>query len=51
MSGKLQRVDVVTFRSELRLKYGYNHWKVVSERNASKESNFDLLYCVLHKLG
>jgi hypothetical protein len=35
---KLQHVDVVTFHSELRMRHEYNHWKVVSERNAFKES-------------
>jgi hypothetical protein len=43
MSEKLQRVNIVTFHSELRLRHEYSHWKDVLERNAYKESKFELV--------
>jgi hypothetical protein len=46
---KLQLVNVVSFCSEIRLRHEYNRWRVVLKRNVSKESYFELLYCVLHK--
>jgi hypothetical protein len=46
----LQLVNVVTFLSELRMRHEYNRYRIVSERNSSKELDFELVYCVLHKL-
>jgi hypothetical protein len=47
---ELQHVVVVTFHSEFRLRHEYSHWEVVSGRNASRKSKFELVQCVLHKL-
>jgi hypothetical protein len=49
MSGKLQLGNVVTFFLELRMRHGYNCWKVTSKRNESKESNYELVHCAFHK--
>jgi hypothetical protein len=43
-------VNVVTFRSKLIWRHECSPWKVVSKRNTSKESYFELVQCVLHKL-
>jgi hypothetical protein len=34
---KLQHVNVVTFRSEHRMRHEYTHWRDVSEKNVFKE--------------
>jgi hypothetical protein len=48
MSGKFWHVNVVTFRLELRLRHEYSCWKVVSEKNAYKESDYELVHFVIN---
>jgi hypothetical protein len=50
MSGKLQLVNVVTFRLELIMRHEYSHWRAISDKNESEESYFELVHCVLCKL-
>jgi hypothetical protein len=42
---KLQHVDIVIFRSKLRLRHEYNRWKFVLERNEFKESYLGVVHC------
>jgi hypothetical protein len=44
---KLQHVNVVTFHLELIMRHEYNHWRVVSEKDVSKELDFELVQCFL----
>jgi hypothetical protein len=40
----------ITFKPELDFGQGFSRWEVISRRNASRKSNFELVKYVLHKL-